>query len=110
MDFVIFATMKDALKHTYLLFLALSLTLILADCNFMGNAFSTITLSSQRECPDLPDDSHHSNTVCFEDEIFISDSKIKSIEFPGHFELVPAQESNFKSRYITSIWQPPRFS
>jgi len=102
--------MKNAFRQSYLLFLALSLTLILADCNFIGNAFSDLTVTTQRECPDLPGSSHHSNTVCFEDEIFMSDTKVKPAEFLGFIEIVPTLNANFKSRYITSIWQPPKFS
>lgn len=102
--------MENAFKQTYLLFLALSLTLILADCNYIGNAFSNLTMTTERECSDLPDNSHHSNTVCFEDEILISDSTVKPTEFSGCNEIVPTLSANFKSRYITSIWQPPKFS
>jgi len=102
--------MKNAFKQSYLLFLALSLTLILADCNYIGNAFSNLTMTTERECSDFPGSSHHSNTLCFEDEILISDSKVKPTENFGYFEIVPTLSTHFKSRYITSIWQPPKFS
>jgi hypothetical protein len=102
--------MKNAFKQTYLLFLALSLTLILVDCNYIGNAFSNLTITTERECSDLPDNSHHSNKVCFEDEILISDSKVKPTENFGYFEIVPILSAQIKSRFITSIWQPPKLS
>ena len=101
--------MKNAVKQSYLLFLALSLCLVLADCNFIGNAFSNHSISTQRESSDLPDNSHHSNTVCFEDEILMRDLIVKPADFTGFIETIPTFSANFKSRYITSIWQPPKF-
>jgi len=102
--------MKNAIKQSYLLFLALSLCLVLADCNFIGNAFSNHLINTQRESSDLSGNSHHSNNVCFEDEILMGDSKVKPTEFTGFIEIVPTLSTNFKSRFITSIWQPPKIS
>ena len=109
-DFIIFAAMKVALKQTYLLFLALSLILITAECNFFGHTFLHFTDSTQLECSDLPDHSDHSGSAYFEDEVLMSDSEIKSTTFPGCMELVPESDTHFTSRYIASIWQPPKFS
>jgi len=100
---------KNALKQTNLLFLALSLTIILADCNFMGNAFSHLVEGTQRECADLSGNSDHNGSVSFEDEIFMNDVNIKSTTFFGCIALVSIQNDNFKSHFITSIWQPPKF-
>jgi len=110
LKFVIFAEMKNAVKQSYLLFLALSLTLVLADCNFIDNAFSNFSIGAQRESSDLPVNSHHSNTICFEDEILMGDLIVKPTLFTGFIRIVPTLNANFKSRYISSIWQPPKFS
>jgi hypothetical protein len=102
--------MKVALKQTYLLFLVLSLTLVLADCNFIDNAFSHHIINAQRECSDLSDNSDPSILGCFEDEVFINDSRIKSAAHAVCVELVPTINTNFNSPYFSSIWQPPKFS
>jgi len=102
--------MKIALKQIYLLFLALSLNLILADCNFMGNTLSHQLNNNRQECPDTSGITFHSNSVCFDDELFMNDSKEKSSALCCVVELVPELTINFKSRNTTSIWQPPKLS
>jgi hypothetical protein len=102
--------MKAALMQTHFLFIVLSLSLILADCSFIGNAFTHHLTSTQRECSDISGNIAHSGSVCFEDEVFMNDIKVKPTIFLGCIELVPNLTVNFKSHYITSIWQPPKFS
>jgi hypothetical protein len=102
--------MIRALKQTYLLFLAISLTLILADCGFIGNTFSHQINEIQRECPDTSGITFHSNSLCFEDEVLINDSKGKPSALCSVVALVPDLTINFKNHNNTAIWQPPKLS
>jgi hypothetical protein len=102
--------MIRALKQTYLLFLALSLTLVLADCGFMGNTFSHQINDNHRECPENSGIAFHLNSVCFEDEVFMNDSIGKPASHCNVVALVPDLTINFKSYNNTTIWQPPKLS
>jgi hypothetical protein len=102
--------MKKALKQAYLLLVALSLTLILADCDFIDNAFSHNHIITLSECPGTSNCFGHSHSVCFDDDVFINDSKVKSDKFLTCIGLIPILKFNFKNSFITNIWQPPKFS
>jgi hypothetical protein len=102
--------MKKALKQAYLLLVAFSLTLILADCDFIDNAFSHNPIITLSECPGTSNCFGHSHSVCFDDDVFITDSKVKSDKFLTCIGLIPILKFNFKNSFITNIWQPPKFS
>lgn len=100
--------MIRALKQAYLLFLALSLNLILADCNFIGNTLSYQINDNQWECPDNSGITFDSNSLCFDFDLCICDSREKPLPPEMVVELVPELITNFKSRTATFIWQPPK--
>ena len=108
--FCIFVPMMRALKQTYLLFLTLSLTLILADCEFIGHTFSNQINDARQECPDTSGITFHLNSVCFDDEVLINDSKGKPSALCSIVALVPDLTIIFKSHNNTTIWQPPKLS
>jgi hypothetical protein len=100
--------MKNALKHISFLLFALSLILILADSNFIGEAFSQHHIDSETACSDFTSQGDNSNSVCFEDILFMSDSKVILSNFSNHVLLFITSKSNFLHSFSTSIWQPPK--
>jgi hypothetical protein len=102
--------MRNAIKQTCILFLALSLTLILADSGFIDIAFSNTHISSHRECSDVSNPFDHSQAGSFVDDYITADSNVKSIQFPGSIEILPDLTFNIENCYILNIWQPPKLS
>jgi hypothetical protein len=102
--------MNKALKKTYFLFLALSLTLIFADGDFIDNTFSHNHIITLSECSNISNRFEHSSSVSFEDDVFMNDSTVKSNKFLTCIGLVPILKFNFKNSFIANIWQPPKFS
>jgi hypothetical protein len=107
---VIFAGMKRPLKQLYLLFMAVSLTIIFADCVLVSQVSFHEQISANKECPALPghfDDSHLNHAG---DDVFCSVSRIQPNCFLNQAETYTAPTDHFKSNYLTSIWQPPKRS
>jgi hypothetical protein len=100
--------MKSALEYINFLFLTLSLTLIMADCNFIGAAFPYYHINSETACMDFTSHNHDSNTVCFEDVLFLNDSLAKPSEFSSRILLLSNLYLHFQHNFQTSIWQPPK--
>jgi hypothetical protein len=107
--FAIFAPMRIALKKSYL-FLAFSLTLILADYDFIDNTFSHNHIITLNEYSNTSNHIEHSHSFYFEDDIFMKESIMKSNKFLTSNSLIPILKFYFTNSFIDNIWQPPRFS
>jgi hypothetical protein len=102
--------MKKSIKHFYILFLGICLTLILADGSFIDKAFSPFHFDFHKECSDFSKHFEYSHSVCFEDDIVVIPSRVKSNKVSGFIEPLPDISASLKSSFITYIWQPPKFS
>jgi hypothetical protein len=102
--------MKNSIKQYYILFLAVCLIVILADGSFIDQAFSPYHFDFQKECSDFSKHYEYSHSVCFEDDIIVIPSKVKSTNVPDFIEHLPDLTIHIKNNYITKIWQPPKFS
>jgi hypothetical protein len=109
-SFAIFADMKKSTKQIFSLFFALCLTIILADGSFIDHAFVYQYSGFHQECSDVSNHLENSCSVCFEDDIFINHSKIKSNIFLSIIEPLAGLMIIFENDNFTSIWQPPKFS
>ena len=102
--------MKNALKHICFLLFALSMNLILADSNFIGDAFSQYHFDSETACSDFANQGENTNSVCFEDVLFMNDSKVTLSEFSNYILLFITSKSNLFNNFSSSIWQPPKLT
>jgi hypothetical protein len=102
--------MKKLIKQAYLLFFALSMTLIVADVNFIDYAIFHQYSEIQRECSDVSSHFVDHQSVCFGDDIFVNHSKDNSSIFLVAVEPLPGLITIIKNSHIASIWQPPKLS
>ncbi len=100
--------MKNAIKQICFLLFAISLLFILADCNFIGEAFSQHQLNCENACSDSSNQSENSHLICFEDALFANEYMVKSSEFNYKTLLYKSLTFNFLSTFSTAIWQPPK--
>lgn len=108
--FITFVPMKNALQHISFLFFALSLTLILADCNFIDDAFFHQHVNSKTACSDFNNQGDIAGSVCFEDVLFLKDSKVIIREFFNGKLLFITSKPSFLNSFTSSIWQPPKLA
>jgi hypothetical protein len=102
--------MKIAIKQLFKIFVAFSLTVILASSGFINNYLTLNKLCSNIECSDISNHSEHSHSVNFEDDVLVIDSKVKSNKFNCIIDLIALKNDNFKNNLPTPIWQPPKIS
>jgi len=102
--------MKNSVKQTYILFIVFSLTLILTGGSFIDNTLSKHNPGFHKECSDFSKHFEYYHFVCFEDDIMINHSKIKTDTLQGIVESLPDLIISLRNNHITCIWQPPKFS
>jgi hypothetical protein len=102
--------MGKTIKQVYFLFLTLSLTLVLADCNFIGTSFSQNDMGSHVGCSDISNHVEHSHTHGFEEISLLNYSKIKAGKYLNGIYFIPTINITIKNHYISSIWQPPKLA
>jgi hypothetical protein len=101
--------MKKAIKQISFLIFALSLNLVWASSSFDEVAFFQNHLSICSECSDSSDTFECFHTFCCEDDVFMTDSKIKSNLFDAMNDEVPGLTGISQNDYSNNIWQPPKF-
>jgi hypothetical protein len=102
--------MEKLIKYNYLHIAILSLSLIGADYGLINFSVSHHMTNTHCECSDISNNFEHLFSDCFEDDNFLSDSKIKSNKLANHIEIVSTLNDHFKDNYLNCIWQPPKFS
>ena len=106
----VFAGMKKSIKQTYLLIIALSLTVILADGGFIETVFFHNQVIACNGCTDFSDNIDFVHTDHCEDVFLLNDSKAKSNKILVRDDLFPTLTTNPENNFTTDVWQPPKFS
>jgi len=101
--------MKKTVQKISFLILAFSLNLVWASISFNDSSFSQNYLSICSECSDSSDTFECFHSFCCEDDVFMTDLKIKSNLFDAMNDKVPGLNDNFRNDYSNNIWQPPKF-
>ena len=102
--------MGKAIKQISVLILVLSLYVVWVNSSFIGIAFFNNYLCISGECQDSSDTFECFHSFCCEDDVFMTDLKIKSNLFDAMNDKVPGLNDNFRNNYSNNIWQPPKFS
>jgi len=97
--------MKNKVNHISLLFVLLTLILLSSDYSFPHNPVKMLT-----ECNGTSGCFDDSQTNCFEEDVFISNSVIKTTPFENQQEFYAELTTDFKDNYSAFVWQPPKFS
>lgn len=102
--------MKKAIKQISFLILALSLNLVWAGSSFDDVAFFQNHISICSECSDSSGTFECFHSFCCEDDVFMTDSMIKSNLFDAMNYKVQGLNDNFRNDFSNNIWQPPKSS
>jgi hypothetical protein len=108
-SFAIFAGMNKIKKTLSLSILLISFTLLQADLSFFSFSESNAIIA----CDDFPDFSNHfehSHAHGSEDNLIVNELKSKSDHLIFRVEIISTPDKNFKSNFISNIWQPPKVS
>ena len=101
--------MKRPLIQIYFLFLAIIITIILADCALVSHLSFHGQIAENKECANLPnhlEDSHLNHY----DDVSCFNSEIQPNRLIIAVELFPSLSVTLKCNYINCIWQPPKRS
>ncbi|MEI6122869.1 MAG: hypothetical protein WCQ95_04505 [Bacteroidota bacterium] len=110
MLFFIFVPMKLIKKRICILFVALSLSVIIADCGVYGSVFSGTHTSAPMQCNDFANNLESSQGDCCEDDIVPQDICDRTnYAFSGK-EFLKLVNFSFKNNFISAVWQPPKHS
>ena len=106
----IFVVMGKKLKHIYLVILAISLSIVIAEGNFLNLIFSDPSIRISLNSSDLPCNIDHLNTDTIDDEDFLNELKVHASIVFNFTHQFPKLNIEFNCHYYTCIWQPPKFS
>jgi hypothetical protein len=81
----------------------------MTDSSFV-NAFSQNHSCYHNECSDISTHSEHAHSACVEDDVFMNDLKYRYNKSQNVIGTLPDLNINLKNSFISSIWQPPKFS
>ena len=98
--------MKNAVNKISRLIVAITLTLVIIDCSFSHYSHSNFHI----ECTTSSMHLEHSQSGCFEEDVFFTNSNLKANAFRSKLEILPINSVFLKDSYNKTIWQPPKLS
>lgn len=98
--------MKNAVNKISRMIVAITLILVIIDCSFSHYYHSNFHI----ECTTSSMHIEHSQCGCFEEDVFFTNSNLKSNAFRCKLEILPVNSVLLKECYNETIWQPPKLS
>jgi hypothetical protein len=108
--FTKFVFMNELIKHAFLLILVVSLNLVWINSSFDDNVDFGIHATVPAESSDASGTSEYLHSFYCEDDIFITNSKVKTDPIYLRNDLVPVYKVSTLNEYQNNVWQPPKFS
>jgi hypothetical protein len=102
--------MKKAIKHLYLIYAALSLSLIVTDYKMFISLFPSDYYSSPIECTDMAKHSGSFHSDSPEHEVYTNELHDKFINLHAGVKIISLSDVCYNSDFTSNIWQPPKFS
>ena len=104
------AFMKNALKTSFFLLIAIGLILFVTNGTFMKHVHSYTCMECESSNNDVSNSMNDSHSLNFDDESFISEFQLKPTEFTNSLLLLTFSNENYQNNFSNSIWQPPKRS
>lgn len=97
---------KDILSY---ILLVISFTIVITDYSIMSFSDSA-DIETCNACADISNHFEHSHSRGIEDHFIIIEIKSKTTCIDLQNYIISKKDFNIYSRFISEIWQPPRFS